>query len=356
MEVSMDRRLTPLFLFALWICSMLTPHPLKAMRAYNLVDEQVRILQISPRLQWNENQGYCGEVSLISAGLYFGQYISQYDARALACPEGTQESSQLLLGANAHFAASQMHLLSHEWSTFDAGSTDNFLAWIKEQILNGHPVLMGIYMNQFRFYQNPDPNAGDPDYDHIVPVTGVASNHSFSDPSYYGDDFLYFCDNGLWGDPSNPHYKFSYRFDGLQATRSQANAQHGPVYSLPLTDHNYGIAILGVMDLNHDTVRVRLKTNVNFESPEIQEGSSFRPEPMPLTLTVTIADLEPDTLYYLYLYDRMDAVPNSHFNDHASQAIQVWEILNPPNDTFMTTYPISSDQTAVFRCVKACAP
>jgi len=40
--------------------------------------------------QWDANYGYCGEVSLISAGLYYGQYISQYDARALASPNVPQ--------------------------------------------------------------------------------------------------------------------------------------------------------------------------------------------------------------------------------------------------------------------------
>ena len=34
--------------------------------------------------QWNANNGYCGEASLISAGLANGQYMSQADAR-LAC-------------------------------------------------------------------------------------------------------------------------------------------------------------------------------------------------------------------------------------------------------------------------------
>ena len=31
------------------------------------------------RIQWDANSGYCGEVSMISAGLYYGQYLSQYD-------------------------------------------------------------------------------------------------------------------------------------------------------------------------------------------------------------------------------------------------------------------------------------
>ena len=41
---------------------------------------------IAPRLQWNENSGYCGETSFISAGLHFGQYCSQFTARSLASP------------------------------------------------------------------------------------------------------------------------------------------------------------------------------------------------------------------------------------------------------------------------------
>jgi hypothetical protein len=43
---------------------------------------------IPPRLQWEANFGYCGEVSLISAGLYYGQYLSQYDARAIQISDG----------------------------------------------------------------------------------------------------------------------------------------------------------------------------------------------------------------------------------------------------------------------------
>ena len=42
---------------------------------------------IPPRLQWNSNDVYCGEVSMISAGLYYGQYLSQYDVRAIASPK-----------------------------------------------------------------------------------------------------------------------------------------------------------------------------------------------------------------------------------------------------------------------------
>jgi len=60
-------------------------------------------LTLEPRLQWNENYGYCGSTSLVTASLYLGGlYASQYDNRNVAS-NGTnqkQEGSQLLLGVN----------------------------------------------------------------------------------------------------------------------------------------------------------------------------------------------------------------------------------------------------------------
>ena len=69
-------------------------------------------LAIPSRLQWNGNYGYCGEVSFISAGLYYGQYLSQYDARAIASKNARQSitSSQLLLGVNDEYAARSLRL------------------------------------------------------------------------------------------------------------------------------------------------------------------------------------------------------------------------------------------------------
>ena len=45
-----------------------------------------QINKIPPRYQWEHNGGYCGETSMISAGLYYGQYLSQYDVRTIASP------------------------------------------------------------------------------------------------------------------------------------------------------------------------------------------------------------------------------------------------------------------------------
>ncbi len=59
-------------------------------------------LQMAPRRQWEENMGYCGEVSTISALLYYGGYMSQYDMRENSALKSfhVQTASEYLLGVN----------------------------------------------------------------------------------------------------------------------------------------------------------------------------------------------------------------------------------------------------------------
>jgi len=101
---------------------------------------------LPPRLQWGANKGYCGEVSFISAGMYYGQYVSQYDARALASPGVAQNmtSSQLLLGVNDAAAATKMHLNYSTWDNSGTSNTNNFLLWVKSKVAAGYPVVIGL--------------------------------------------------------------------------------------------------------------------------------------------------------------------------------------------------------------------
>jgi len=306
---------------------------------------------IPPRLQWVNNNGYCGEVSLISAGLYYGQYISQYDIRAIAGKNAPQNKTQLLIGGNDSYAATQLHLNSIEWDTDDEEDTDDFLAWVKQNVAKGYPVAIGVYMNQYLFHDNPDPTAGDSDYDHIVPVIGIDSNYPLTDPNYYSDDVLHFSDNGVWMS-DNPPYLFSYGFDEFQASRKDANAKDGEIYSVSDDASNYGIAITGVMDLNGDTLPVRISTNYNFETPDIANGSK-RPLPTPLVLTITISGLQPNVVYNLYRYNTIDSVPNSNFN--ASKALEHWQ-FTASGSTHVMIERINSNEIAIYRAVKATAP
>ncbi len=308
------------------------------------------------RYQWNENNGYCGECCTIAAGLKFGQYFSQYDARAIADTQSPtskpQVDCQLLLGENDAYTASEMRLNSIEWDTSTQKSTDDFLVWVKEMITQGNPVSIGLYTNEYLFYGDTKPNAGQPDYDHIVSVTKIESK--YSDGKYHEDDVIYFSDNALWNPPPGPpQYIFSATFGEIQKSRKQANAKDGPIYSLCNNSSvgNFGIAITGIMDLHKETFPVRVDTNVNYESPEIVDQSNDRPAPMDLDLTVTVSGLEPGVKYILYRYDNEQSVPTSNFNGQPGIEPFPFEIAS--GSTFVHTQTIKSNEKAIYRAVLA---
>lgn len=307
---------------------------------------------VPARIQWDSNNGYCGETSLIAAGLYYGQYMSQYDVRALI---GSQKD-QLLVGVNDQKAAALMHLEADCWDFNEQQSTEEFLSWVKQQANQGYPIAIGVYINQLLVNGDPDPNDGDPDYDHIVPVYGFDSEHALIDPAYYGDDSISYTDDGLWPDVID--HKFHYPFASFQATREAANAITAPIYSLSICNpskklYNYGIAIKGVKDLKGETLPVRVDTNVDYEAPPIADGYSERPAAVPIILTITVSRLQPNTRYVLYRYNQLDSVPESDFNAHAADALQHWDIEITSGTTYTTTETIWSSDVAVFRAVKA---
>jgi hypothetical protein len=310
---------------------------------------------IGPRYQWNHNWGYCGEVSLLSAGLYYGQYISQYDARAAAdrLPQ-YRKSSQLLLGVNALRAANVMHLDAVAQSSRD---TDDFLVWVKRNVVLGRPVAIGIFMNQFRFYGNRNRGAGSPQYDHIVPVLGIDSAHPRDARGYHADDVITFSDNGEWSSGlHDARYFFSYTFGAFQKTRERANARHGPIYSLSDDSRDFGLAIDGVKDLDGETVPVRVTTNVNYEKPQIVEGSSKRPPPERLVLTITVSGLRHGSKYNLYRYNSLLAIPDAAFNANASRAYEKWVITDRGDGEYVMIEKIMSDEVAAYRAVSVSAP
>lgn len=315
--------------------------------------------RLPPRIQWNANYGYCGETAFVSAGLYYGQYISQYDARAIASKNARQslESSQLLLGVNDVAAAKAMHLNATAFNTAKQPTSTAFLTWVKSNVVAGSPVVIGVFANQSRFYGTANLNAGDTEYDHIVAVTGITSTRSLTGPTtYYADDVLTFNDGGLWtGTNGQPQNSFSYPFGTFATTRQRANSKTGAVYSLK-SGADYGIAITGIIDLNRDTVPVRLTTSVNAETPTMIDGSNTRPAAKPVTLTITVSSLKPGTTYNLYRYSSMANVPDSTFNANAAKAAQKWTITISSGSTYTMTQTINSNEIAVYRAVPAGAP
>ncbi len=314
---------------------------------------------IPPRFQWEANYGYCGEVAMISAGLYYGQYASQYDVRAIASRniDQTREDSQLLLSANDLHAAARMRLKAVAWKEADEPDARDFLTWVKKNVLAGHPVIIGIYYNFKTFENNAGPLAGDEDYDHIVPVTGISSRHSLEQPvTYYGDDVLTLSDNGFWAPDGPPVYFMNYGFDAMQASREEANSDAHSDYSLAGAGRHFGVAITGIVDKDGQTLPVRLTTDVNHETPEMKQGQKDRPAASPVNLTVRVSGLKPGTKYRLYRYDSFEKVPESGFNAKAANAKRSWTIQVASGSTYSLQERIQSDEVAVYRAVPVTAP
>jgi hypothetical protein len=236
---------------------------------------------ITPFYQWENNNGYCGEVSMLQASLNNGQWMSQFNAR-LICGTGLSQSgidswcanhhnvpnynAQLLIedpgtsvtGTNPYANAAQClansrlsgvtYPYSTGFRTANAGlpGYQDYMSWVKREMIAGHQVTVAVL---WKF-------GSDPQYDHEVTVLKIGTNHSPTDPSYYADDVLYIEDHGLYTiangklssyNPAIPYgagittsnasttctpYVFAYTFGSLAQTRSAAGQGNAQGYSI----------------------------------------------------------------------------------------------------------------------------
>ena len=370
----------------------------------------VRTSPMPVRLQWNANDGYCGETGFIAAGMTLGQYTSQWTARSLASPGALQTSSasQLMLTwppGNWQVAAAAMRLNATgfdptQYEDSSNAYADVFLSWVKNQFLQGSRVLIGMFNNVNVLGEQ---GSGDSMFDHIVPVMAIGSSHplvandapgnpSTYDQAYYGDDQLTIGDNALytpfgtgtnWGagnTANNPQGStlYTYGFDAVQKSRAQANRNPSSCsndscspYLYSLYDNatnlgNYAVAISGVAD---DTpggpvvAPISLSTSVNNEGQQNQAALSADPASQPMSVTATVTIPDPSKTYDVYLYTNFASVPTGSFNTAATDAAtkanvaRKWVIPAGSGATWKTTLAnANTGGTYVFRAVPADAP
>jgi hypothetical protein len=240
---------------------------------------------VAPFYQWENDNGYCGEVSMIQAGLNNGQWMSQYNAR-LVCGAALSQSgpgsqtglsqsgpgnwcsnhknipnynAQLLIedpdtsvsGPNPYanvptcLANARLSGTTYPYSSganLGLSGYQDFMSWVKSEVIAGHQVTVGVLLKY----------GTDPQYDHEVSVIKIGTNHGTVDPTYYDDDVLYFDDHGAYalvgtklnkGNPAVPYgagtdmtgctpYVFGYTFGSLPQTRKGANATSAEAYSI----------------------------------------------------------------------------------------------------------------------------
>lgn len=343
---------------------------------------------ILPFYQWQSHSGYCGEVSMIQAGLNHGQWTSQYNARLLCgaegsgldAPRGTALSqtgpagfcsahaqqpdynAQLLLeptapaNVNTCLANYGLSFEQYDSASQPAGKAGyrHFIAWVKAQLIAGREITLGVL----------EPGGTDEQYDHIVSVVKIGTNHDPSDATYFGDDVLYIEDHGSMtflngkatNNPAIPPqasstkacipYVFGYTFDDLGKSAAEGHADDAHAYSIlipgqrakvmtggngvangpSVVAHDFATAVIGpvgevlpvTLDINGTATNGKANprdrvAGFAYESPFVGdadgEGCSNAPPAswMDITFGVTVSGLQAGTSYVLYEYD-FDAV------------------------------------------------
>ena len=240
------------------------------------------LLDIPGRLQWDNDNGYCGETSVQMAALFYGNYISQDVCRTVA-------GGELLIAEND---AATLDAFSFQYDEWDYNQPtpqyQNYLVWVKQHLNNRHPVIITV------FVQGMD----DPDYDHIIPAIGCnASNAN----TYNGTDQLMFndCYDSLY---------FTRSFASIWDTRSMNGNGALYEYCIP-KDVDYGIALTGIRDAQHITRPVHLAVD-SWDEPNVTLGEL----PKLLHAVIRIDSLTTGNKYALLRYNNYQNVPSSNFN------------------------------------------
>ncbi|QHI72348.1 C39 family peptidase [Aminipila terrae] len=189
--------------------------------AANTNEPQSHVLNLPAREQWANNHGYCGETSIQTDALYYGTYISQEMARKIA-------GSELLVSENDDELLNALKLDFDEWN-YDQKTPQykSYLAWTKKHLQQGHPVIITVYVKDME----------DPDFDHIVPVTGYISKDA---DTFHDSDKLIFNDN-FKKEP------FTRTFQSMWDERSMKRNHSEYEYCIP-KNVDYGVAITGIRD------------------------------------------------------------------------------------------------------------
>ena len=274
------------------------------------------MLPIAPRIQWPNNNGYCGENSIQACGLYYGNYISEGLCRTVA-------GGELLIYVNDTIALDAFSFTYKEWNPNAATPQySGYLDWVKQYLYKKQPVIIAVYVS----------GMSDPDYDHIIPAIGFkAANVN----SYTATDSLTYNSNF-------DTMPFTRVFSTLYATRTNAGNSAPFPYYIP-KNVNYGVAVTGNKDPNHLTKPVHIDLDSNDE-PNISLGAA----PCILKASITIDSLTPGQSYALLRYNNYQNVPSLSFNPLGASSVVYFTAAATTKivaDTFMSNAGI------FYRCI-----
>ena len=273
-------------------------------------------LNIPARIQWPNNDGYCGENSIQMCGLYYGNYISEGLCRKVA-------GGELLIYVNDTIALEAFSFIYKEWNpNVSQPQYTSYLDWVKQYLNIKKPVIITVYVSGMT----------DPDYDHIIPAIGFnagsVNTYSATDSLTYNTNF--------------DLIPFSRVFSTLYGTRTVAGNSAPFPYYIP-KNVDYGVAVLGNKDPNHLTKPVHIVLD-STDEPNVSLGV---PDCI-LKATITCDSLTPGQVYTLLRYNNYLTVPSISFNPSGANSV-VYFTATSVTKTVIDSF--RSDSAVFYRCV-----
>ena len=306
-----------------------------------------QLLDMPPRCMWGwepKVSGYCGSVSVQTAAIYHGNWLSEDAIRGTS--GGHNAKHQLLVvypkdaevkGAAISSACESLKLNCSMWDydTEKAPQHAGFLGWAKDHVDAGHPVIMGLYWGV----------ESDADYDHIVPLVGYDTDDAGADGSN-AVSAVYF--NDLHG---NATIRAEARSFVASRKECNKNQRFGPgSFCLP-QKYNYGIAVRGNQDAEGVLLPVRLAMD-SWTEPDYSVEDQQHEAPVVMGATVTVSGLTAGMRYALLRFDNPAAVPARAFLA-AAYANKTEFVAS--GATWTERAQFESNSTTLFRCVQVAA-
>lgn len=255
-------------------------------------------LGVPGRYQYDNDNGYCGEVSIQMLMLGHGAWIPQEVARDAG-------GGELLPGVNYDRA---LRRLGVAYEAFDGRGYDAFMAWTKRQLLEHHRGVVTVA------YYDGGPDA---DYDHIMPIVGW---HEAPDGT---DSVLVHTGYATRAVPR--------RVGGYSCTARNKKDSIDRAGCVP-KNTRWGYAIAGRAYAAPELPRVSLRLDEPRE-PGVGRSETLRGR-------LRVRDLVPGVMYRLLRVTDLDDLPNAADLDDASPALgpggQLFEATGSTWSTFVT--------------------
>ena len=290
------------------------------------------LLDIPPRYMWGcyedthaDTNGYCGETSFQSMGIYHGQWISLEHIR------NAGDKKELLVGETDEKTAD---VLKYNYEVFEAAHEphyNEFMKFVKKNIDKGTTIVAGFFMKQ-----EDDPEL---DYDHIMPIIGYKANDKGHVCGLFYNDLC---------DVVNTHRFLAMPSDATNRDGAMGKQLKQSEWKLP-RDEIFAVALEGFEDESGECYRMKITVPKDRE-PDWGKTDKLNQKPESWTVSATIIDLTVGDKYVIVRYDSIKDLPSKNFlKGKYSRRFELTatavNVTLPDFDSWMT------NGCAIYRCV-----